>query len=137
MKGPARNFFTLAVIYAILGILLGLQMAITTDHGEKVTHAHIMLAGWASMALFAYFYHLFPAINAKGIATVHFWIQAVASVVTRPLNLAQLSGRSPMVSVSCSLPIFPCQPSGNLESPYDIRLAYRRRLIGVTAFCCR
>jgi heme/copper-type cytochrome/quinol oxidase subunit 1 len=81
MSGPARNFFTLAVIYAVLGVLLGLKMAITNDHGEMVTHAHIMLAGWVSMALFGYFYHLFPAINAKGIATVHFWIQAAASVV--------------------------------------------------------
>jgi predicted membrane channel-forming protein YqfA (hemolysin III family) len=81
MKGPARYFFTLAVIYAILGILLGLQMAISEDHGEKVTHAHIMLAGWVSMALFGFFYHLFPAINGKAIAMVHFWLQAAASVV--------------------------------------------------------
>ena len=102
MKGPARNFFTLAVIYAILGILLGLQMAITTDHGEKVTHAHIMLAGWASMALFAYFYHLFPAINAKGIATVHFWIQAVASVVMLG-SLFLLYGGNPAVEPGAAI----------------------------------
>jgi len=81
MQGAARYFFTLAIIFAIVGIILGLHMAMSNNHTQTVTHAHIMLAGWVSSALFAYFYHQFPAIGARPIAMVHFWVQAVAAVV--------------------------------------------------------
>lgn len=81
MQGAARLFFTLAIIYAILGMVLGLAMAISKDHGEVVTHAHIMLVGWVSSALIAYFYHLFPVTGSKPIAIFHFWFQAASSVV--------------------------------------------------------
>ena len=81
MQGAARLFFTLAVIYSILGMILGLTMAISNDHGEMVTHAHIMLAGWVTSALLAYFYHLFPATSIKPIATYHFWFQTASTVV--------------------------------------------------------
>lgn len=67
MQGAARLFFTLAIVYAILGMLLGLSMAISEDHGQMPTHAHIMLAGWVSSALLAYFYHLFPASAAAAL----------------------------------------------------------------------
>lgn len=81
MTGPARLFLTLAIVYGIFGMLLGLAMAISDDHTQHVTHAHIMLAGWVTTALFAFFYHLFPALNARAIATAHFWLQTVSTVV--------------------------------------------------------
>ncbi len=81
MQGAARLFFTVAVIYAICGMFLGLYMGISANHLEMPTHAHIMLAGWVSLALFAFFYQLFPAINVSRIATVHFWIQITSSIV--------------------------------------------------------
>ena len=81
MQGAARLFFTLAIVYAIVGMLLGLSMAISQDHGELPTHAHIMLAGWVSSALFAYFYHLFPAVGSTRLALFHFWFQTASSVV--------------------------------------------------------
>ena len=81
MQSAARLFFTLAIIYVIVGIVLGLTMAISKDHGEMVTHAHIMLAGWVTSALIAYFYHQFPVIGSKPIATFHFWFQAVSTFV--------------------------------------------------------
>ena len=42
MQGAARLFFTLAIIYVILGIVLGLTMAISKDHGKMVTHTQII-----------------------------------------------------------------------------------------------
>ena len=49
MQGAARNFFTLAVIFALVGVVLGLYMAISQNHTQVVTHAHIMLAGLRQM----------------------------------------------------------------------------------------
>ena len=81
MQGTARLFFTLAVVYAICGMLLGLYMGISGNLLEMPTHAHIMLAGWVSSAIFAFFYLQFPAINASRIATVHFWLQTISAIV--------------------------------------------------------
>jgi len=80
MQGVARNFFTLAVIYALCGMALGLHMGMSGDHGQMPAHAHIMLAGWVTSALFSFFYHLFPAAGAKRLATVHFWLTAISGV---------------------------------------------------------
>ena len=81
MQGAARLFFTLAVIYAICGMLLGIHMAMSNNHLQMPTHAHIMVAGWVMSAIFAYFYHLFPQLGASKLAMVHFWLQAVSGVV--------------------------------------------------------
>ena len=80
MQGVARNFFTLAIIYALCGMALGIHMAISEDHGQMPTHAHIMVAGWLMSAVFAFFYHLFPATGQKAIAIVHFWLTAISGI---------------------------------------------------------
>ena len=80
MQGVARNFFTLAIIYAICGMVLGLSMAISQDHSQMPTHAHIMVAGWVMSAVFAFFYHLVPAARASRLAQVHFWLTAVSGI---------------------------------------------------------
>ena len=56
MQGVARNFFTLAIIYSLCGMALGLHMSITHDHGQMPVHAHTMVAGWLMSAVFAFFY---------------------------------------------------------------------------------
>ncbi len=80
MQGVARNFFTLAVIYSLVGMTLGLSMAMSQDHSQLPTHAHIMVLGWLMSAMFAVFYHLMPAARASRLATVHFWLAAISSV---------------------------------------------------------
>jgi hypothetical protein len=80
MKGVARNFFTLAIIYAICGMVLGLSMSISQDHGQMPVHAHTMVAGFLMSAVFAFFYHLFPAAAASRLAPVHFWLTAVSGI---------------------------------------------------------
>ena len=80
MQGVARNFFTLAIVYAILGMILGLSMAMSHDHTQMPTHAHIMVLGWLMSSVCAFFYHLVPAARASRLAQVHFWLAAVSSV---------------------------------------------------------
>ena len=80
MQGVARNFFTMAVIYALVGMTLGLSMAMSQNHEQLPTHAHIMVLGWLMSAVFAFFYHLVPAARNSKLATIHFWLAAVSSV---------------------------------------------------------
>lgn len=80
MQGVARNFFTLAIVYSLLGMTLGLSMAMSQDHSQVATHAHIMVLGWLMSAVFGFFYHLVPAARASRLATIHFWLAAVSSL---------------------------------------------------------
>jgi hypothetical protein len=81
MTGISRTFFIAALCFAILGMLLGLKMAMTQDHGQMPTHAHMMVVGWLSMAVFAFFYHLFPERARTTQARIHCWLAVVSMVV--------------------------------------------------------
>jgi len=81
MTGAARNFFILALIYAICGMLLGLYMGLSQDHTQMPTHAHAMVLGWLMSGFFAFFYHFFPEIGRSWLAKVHFWFTAAAGIV--------------------------------------------------------
>ena len=41
-----KKFVMTGLGYAILGLALGIYMAASKDHGQLVTHAHIMLVGF-------------------------------------------------------------------------------------------
>jgi uncharacterized protein involved in response to NO len=81
MTGAARNFFILALIYAVCGMALGLAMAIGQDHSQMPVHAHAMVAGWLMSGFFAFFYHFFPEIGRSRMATIHFWLTAASGIV--------------------------------------------------------
>ena len=81
MQGVARNFFTLAMVYAVCGMALGLSMSISHDHSHMPVHAHTMVAVWLMSAVFAFFYHLFPRAAESRLAAVHFWLTAVSGIV--------------------------------------------------------
>jgi hypothetical protein len=80
MQGVARNFFTLAIIYALAGMALGIHMAMSQDHSQMPVHAHTMVAGWLMSSVFAFFYHLFPAAAGSMLARIHFWLTAVSGI---------------------------------------------------------
>jgi hypothetical protein len=81
MRGFAKIFFISALFYGLLGMLLGLDMAIRHDHAELPTHAHIMVIGWLSFAIFALFYFLFDEAVPVWIARTHFWLAQISLAV--------------------------------------------------------
>jgi drug/metabolite transporter (DMT)-like permease len=81
MHGIAKVFFASAVVYGLLGMVLGLDMAMRHDHGELPTHAHIMVVGWVSFAIFAFFYHLLGDGVPRWLALAHVWLAQVSTAV--------------------------------------------------------
>ena len=81
MIGTARSFFICSIAFGLLGMLLGLAMAISQDHSAMPAHAHILVIGWLSFAVFGLFYHLFPAAAASLAARVH----CVLALVSAPV----------------------------------------------------
>lgn len=80
MQDLAIKFIRCAVVYAIVGMALGIFMAASNDHVQAPTHTHINLLGWVSMALFGLVYRAFPALAAGTLPKVHFWIMNVGVI---------------------------------------------------------
>ncbi|GIK84658.1 MAG: hypothetical protein BroJett026_01390 [Betaproteobacteria bacterium] len=68
------NFLKIAVVYLVIGAVLGLVMGITQQFALTPVHAHLLLLGWASLALAGLVYHLYPAASATRLARLHFWL---------------------------------------------------------------
>jgi hypothetical protein len=106
MQGIARNFFTLAILYALAGMALGIYMGLSQDHSQMPVHAHTMVAGWLMSSVFAFFYHLFPKAGFGLLAQVHFWLTAVSGtglLVALSLLLAGNASFEPVVGISSML----------------------------------
>jgi hypothetical protein len=85
MRNIDRCFFGLAIFSALVGMTLGISMAARQDFGLAPVHAHINLAGWASLALFGLGYRSGLAKN-DGLARVHFLI-ALAGAIVFPIGI--------------------------------------------------
>ncbi|KPK04427.1 MAG: cytochrome c oxidase [Betaproteobacteria bacterium SG8_39] len=73
-----NRFLRLAVVYAVLGVTLGIVMAGSHDFTFRPVHAHLNLLGWASMALFGLWYRSAPAAGETRLAKAHFWMHNIA-----------------------------------------------------------
>ena len=78
MVGIGRWFFITALAYGVLGMILGLHMAISQDHGQMPTHAHIMVIGWVSFAVFGLFYASHGAGVPAFLAVLHFAVAQIS-----------------------------------------------------------
>lgn len=68
------HFLKIAVVYLFIGAVLGLIMGITQKFALVPVHAHLLLLGWASLALAGLVYHLYPAAATTRLARIHFWL---------------------------------------------------------------
>ena len=84
----AARFIQIAVIYLVIGGILGLVMGITTNFTLVPVHAHVLLAGWLSLAMAGVVYHLYPAAAATKLAKVHFWLHNIGL----PVFMGALAG---------------------------------------------
>lgn len=92
MPRVSELFFKTAIVFLILGIGAGLQMAISGDHGAFPAHAHINLLGWVTSAIFGGYYALNPAKAARKIAMIHYGLYTLGLVVMLPALYLMLHG---------------------------------------------
>ena len=81
MKRVDVYFLLLACILLICGATLGIVMGAREDFQLVPVHAHLNLAGWASLALFGLTYRAYPEIAATRLALWHFIVSGIASVL--------------------------------------------------------
>lgn len=81
MKRIDVYFLLLATLLLVCGAVLGIVMGAREDFQLVPVHAHLNLAGWASLALFGLTYRAYPQLQANRIAGLHFIVSATASIL--------------------------------------------------------
>ena len=83
-----RKFLIWGLGYAAVGISLGLYMAASQNHGELVTHAHILLVGFVLSLVYGIIHKLWLDKPNRAVANIQFVIhQAAAAAVSVGLFL--------------------------------------------------
>jgi hypothetical protein len=75
------RFMLTAIVFVILGMLLGIWMGTNENFTFAPVHAHLNLVGWVTMFLFGLWYRGVPAIASSTIASVHYWVAVVGAVL--------------------------------------------------------
>lgn len=73
--------FRLAVLFVIVGMAMGIGMAISQNHAIMPAHAHLNLLGWVSLFLFGIYYERRPAVDTSRLALIQVSVWAVGTVV--------------------------------------------------------
>lgn len=67
-----KKYLMCALVYAAIGMTLGILMAASHNHAQFVTHAHVMLVGFVVSLLYAIIHKLW--LNAKSrLASAQFY----------------------------------------------------------------
>ncbi len=88
----SRGFFVTAVIYIVIGMMIGIGMGATQNFALKGAHVHANLVGFALMTLFALTYRSFPAMAARRLAQAQFWVFQLGALMMNGALLLMLSG---------------------------------------------
>ncbi len=84
MKNTASLFFGVGALFALTGMVWGIVMAASNDHGMAPAHGHLNLVGFVAMSIFGTFYALSPKAAASRLALAHFVLTVAAVAVMVP-----------------------------------------------------
>ncbi len=105
MTNLPRICWTSAAIIGLAGMLWGLQMAITGDHGNLAAHGHLNLLGWVSLALYGTYYHL-AGITRLNLARVQVLLAISGSIIMGiGIAIAQNTGAEELAKIGAVLVI--------------------------------
>jgi peptidoglycan/LPS O-acetylase OafA/YrhL len=75
-----RKYVATGLGFGILGLLLGIYMAASHNHGQLVTHAHIMLVGFVVSFVYGVCHKLWLGNNESGLARIQFYLHVVGAI---------------------------------------------------------
>ncbi|WP_256761061.1 hypothetical protein [Cohnella sp. WQ 127256] len=77
MINHSKWLIRIAAIYALIGALIGSDMAGREDYSIIPVHAHILVVGWLTLFVYGIFYYVFKEISMKRTAK----LQALTSLI--------------------------------------------------------
>lgn len=76
-----RKFILTALGYAIVGLLLGIHMAMSGKHVQHVTHAHIMLLGFVVSFAYGVCHKLWLGNTISRLAVTQYYLHQAGVIV--------------------------------------------------------
>lgn len=76
-----RKYLIAALTYAIVGLALGIYMASSHDHGQRVTHAHVLLIGFVLSFVYGIVYKLWIGQPVGILSSVQFAVHQIGAAV--------------------------------------------------------
>jgi hypothetical protein len=74
-----RAYVVIALLWAVVGMLLGLYMGIAENLKLLTVHVAMMLSGFVTLALYGILYRTWPAMKKSPLALAQFWISAIGT----------------------------------------------------------
>ena len=99
MPRIAQLYFKTAILFLIVGIGMGLNMAISQDHSVIGAHAHCNLLGWVTMAIFGGYHALNPRKAERRLAMIQYYVYTAGLVLMIPSLYLFLLGNMAMEPV--------------------------------------
>lgn len=84
MKGISLAFLLVGLVSVTIGMMWGIQMAISGDHSTSPAHAHLNLIGFVVMSIAAFYYHNVPAAAQTMLAKIHLGVAVLGEVLIVP-----------------------------------------------------
>ena len=75
-----RKFVATGLGFAILGLILGIYMAASHNHGQLSTHAHIMLVGFVVSFIYGVCHKLWLTNSESRMATIQFYLHVIGAI---------------------------------------------------------
>jgi len=76
-----RKYLTWALAYAVAGMALGIFMAVSHNHAQHPTHAHINLVGFVASFVYAVIHRLWLGEGAPRLAKAQFIVHQTGALV--------------------------------------------------------
>lgn len=103
MRGPALWFLAAGVLCALAGMVWGMVLAGSQDHLLAPAHAHLNLVGYASFAIFAFYYQIVPEAGQGRLARLHFAVALAGVLLLVPGIVQAISGGGEALAISGSI----------------------------------
>ena len=103
MPRIAQLYFKTAILFLIVGIGMGLKMAISQDHSVIGAHAHCNLLGWVTMAIFGGYHALNPRKAERRLAMIQYYVYTAGVGQMVPSRYQMLRGNAatqPIVAIA-------------------------------------
>ncbi len=97
------KFLLLAAVALSIGVGMGIYMGIAHDFSLAPVHAHMNLVGWASLALFGVTYKLYPELQERWPAKLHFTLAAPAAILFPVGIYMSINHDQPLLAIAASL----------------------------------
>lgn len=77
MTNYAKWLIRISAIYALIGVLIGSDLAGRKDYSLVPSHAHILVVGWLTLFAYGILYYVFKDVSMQRTARLHAWTSLI------------------------------------------------------------